>query len=705
AETTHGWMQWRKRNGGNLREALANVSLIEAADERQEALAIALVLREALEHQTATAALVTPDRALSRRVRAELMRWNIAIDDSAGDPLALTQAGNLATLALAAAQPAAAPSALQALLDHDAISLGYERGEFIRLRMLASLALFRGLHADISNPAATIAAARSLAEDAHAHTSRKRIAADDWPAMQDLLERLRSALAPLRAISTAIPLTDWMRAHEAVLNELIRPADTSDMEPAGASEDMQALRELFAGFHRTPQQDLPCMSADYASILATLMRETIVRGPLRAHPRLKILGLLEARLLEADVTVLGGLAETIWPPAARTNALLNRQMRAQLGLSSPERRTGQTAHDFVQAMGARRVVLSHARKTGGSPASPSRFLLRLAALAGETAWQECKTRGKNWLDLAGHLDTPERLTLISHPLPRPALALRPQKLSVTAIETWRRDPYSIYAEYILKLTPLDDIDLEEGAAAVGTMLHAALAEFHREFPSGPLPPHAIERLHEYAHHAFAPLFVEPDFEIFKWPRWRKALADFVQWDRERRESNARIFAEIRGELQLPLSDGAFFTLTARADRIEHSPDGSVAVCDYKTGSPPSARQVQSGLSPQLTLEAIMVRDGAFQQIAKAARVDEILYLKISGSGNFEAKDPSQGKEKFNIGEVASKHELGLRELAFQFRDEQTPYLARPVAQFAGRWLRYDHLSRYKEWSAIDGGEE
>jgi ATP-dependent helicase/nuclease subunit B len=118
----------------------------------------------------------------------------------------------------------------------------------------------------------------------------------------------------------------------------------------------------------------------YGLFFAAVAREIILREATRAHPRLQILGLLEARLIDVDVILLGGLDETVWPPQARTDAFLNRPMRAALGLSPPERKLGQTAHDFAQAMGKGKVILSRARKRDGAPVVASRLLQRMAAL-------------------------------------------------------------------------------------------------------------------------------------------------------------------------------------------------------------------------------------------------------------------------------------------------------------------------------------
>src|SRR5262249_21326529 len=89
-----------------------------ARDRAEEARAIALAMRETLEQPDRTAALVTPDRGLARRVAAELGRWRIAVDDSAGLPVLETLPARFVRLLLETAQSDFAPIPLLGLLKH-----------------------------------------------------------------------------------------------------------------------------------------------------------------------------------------------------------------------------------------------------------------------------------------------------------------------------------------------------------------------------------------------------------------------------------------------------------------------------------------------------------------------------------------------------------------------------------------------------------
>ncbi|HTZ68250.1 MAG TPA: PD-(D/E)XK nuclease family protein, partial [Roseiarcus sp.] len=416
------------------------------------------------------------------------------------------------------------------------------------------------------------------------------------------------------------------------------------------------------------------------------------------HPRLMILGLLEARLLSFNCVLLAGLDETVWPPAVETDAFLNRPMRAALGLSAPERRIGQTAHDFVAALGAGEAILSRAKKRSGEPTVASRFLQRMAAAAGAEAMKAPEARGECYLALARALDRPAGLEPQRRPAPRPPVELRPKGLSVTRIETLRRDPYAIYAEYILRLKALEGVERGIDPRETGMAWHAALQEFVEAYPSGALPANARERLLAIARACFAPLRDDPAFALH-WPNIEKGLDFFLAFEREARGAVAQIWVERQGAIAVPLAGGEPFKLSARADRIDVLHSGGVRLIDYKSGAPPSAKEVKAGFSPQLTLEAAMLRQGGFEGLP-SLDAEEAIYLKLGGAQGGEEKHA--GGKGENIGELAEQHFAGLQMLLGAFACEETPYLSRPFPKFAPRFSDYDHLARVKEWSATAG---
>lgn len=698
AESTDDWRLYRNATDpADIDAALAGVSVIEAADEREEALALAIAMREVLETPRETAALITADRKLARRVHAELKRWGIDAADTAGEPLSARLPGSLALLLLDCATNKMAAGGLTALFAHPLFRLGYAREEIAGLGTLAEIGLLRSSCA--AGPLAQrfggdwpalIAAAKHELEDRYAHEAKKRISAEEWTRLDALMARLGSLLAPLMTMSEGATLPQWVAAHSAAIEKATASGE-DDIDP----EDQQTLDDLFEALSQNAPQELTLNIESYGQFFARLAQEAVIRDAGQAaHPRIQILGLLEARLIDADVVLLGALEEAIWPPNARSDAFLNRPMREALGLTPPERRLGQTAHDFTQAMGKRKVILSRARKRDGTPAVPSRFLQRMAALGGKE-WQACRASGDFYCALAREIDRPAReAARCERPQPKPALGMRPKKLSVTEIETLRRDPYAIYAAKILRLKEFDPLGGSFGAAERGTAIHAALARFVERHPSGPLPLGAQDELRALLREALGAQLLDPAFAALGWPRADEMIANYLGFEAKRRERIARIEVEKSGELEIELADGSRFHLKARADRIEWNSDGSVTLVDYKTGGVPKAEEISKGFAPQLTLEAAMAKRGAFGPGAVSETI-KASYLKLGGADG--------GKETPADAGLAEEHYRGLIDLLNQFRDEATAYPPRPYPKFAKRYSAYEHLARVKEWSR--GSEE
>ncbi|MDQ6867181.1 MAG: double-strand break repair protein AddB [Pseudomonadota bacterium] len=709
AESTDEWIDYRAGMNAPLRDAaLQGVSLIEAADEREEALALAMAMRHVLETPCETAALVTPDRNLARRVRTELLRWGVDAEDSAGEPLSTSPIGALARLAIACAASKMEVADLAALLTHPLLRLGLSIEDVARRAALLETGLLRSASAAgclaeriVGEPSALIAAARDEADSTFAHPAKKRISAEEWASLEDLLFRLGAQFAPLLNLRGELTLDRWAGAHRDTIEAIVGSED-EDVD----REDREALDALFDELIQNVPDHMNFDVESYGLFFAAVAREIILRGAKRAHPRLQILGLLEARLIDVDVMLLGGLNETVWPPQARTDAFLNRPMRAALGLTPPERKLGQTAHDFAQAMGKGKVILSRARKRGGAPVVASRFLQRMAAL-GDAAWQACRERGDYYLRLARAIDRPAVVAAPSdRPLPRPPVELRPKRLSVTQIETLRRDPYALYAEKILRLKELDPLGGALGASEFGSAIHVALERFVDGHPVGPLPLDAREKLRALLREELAAQLQDADFAALKWPRLEKTIDFYLGFEARRRDRIKAIKTELKGNLDVPLDDGSIFTLTARADRIELNTDGTVTLVDYKTGTPPGPNEIFVGFAPQLTLEAAMCLRGAFD-LGAAVTSAEAVYLKLGGLLGGEEKPLDFAKAKANVTkksflDLAEDHFYGLVELLDQFRDPATAYPPRPFPKFAKRYNAYDHLARVKEWSL--GGE-
>jgi ATP-dependent helicase/nuclease subunit B len=696
ADSTEQWREYRARRGATFSSALEGVSVIEAPDERLEALTLALFMRRALETPNRAAALITPDRTIARRVSAELARFDVEIDDSGGEPLGVTSIGALARLLAAIAPHGASAVEVAALLAHPLATFGLMREHVAKLAPLVEIAVLRVVADGSASWAARADGARALAADVHAFPAATRLADDDWRAIQDLLARLDAALRPMTKPPREALLSARVEALRVSLEAVTAlPGECEAIASSGMEEFLALLDQL-----ENAKAPLDFDASSFAIFLDALLFETKVRGPRRAHPRLKILGPLEARLIDADLVLLAGLDEGVWPPQTDAGAFLNRSMRAALNLSPPERRIGQSAHDFAMAFGAREVVISRAVKRGGSPTVASRFVTRLDALAGE-AFTACKTRGAAMLDIAIALDQPPSIKGCERPEPRPPVELRPTRLSVTRVETLRRDPYAIYAERILKLVPLAPLGDERGAREMGTAIHEALAAFVQSHPHGPLPDDAREALLALAREKLEIFLSDSDFEAFKWPRVEAGLDDALAFEMARRALGVEIHVEENGAWSFELADGSMFRLTGVADRIEVNGDGTATVFDYKTGAPPSNKQVLTGFAPQLTLEAAMIAAGAFKMVGRR-ETHGAAYVPIGGAGAGELlwvkpKDMS-------FGDLVADHKSQLLTLLNQFRNPKRSYPSRPYVAFASRHGDYDHLARVKEWSRAGVGE-
>jgi ATP-dependent helicase/nuclease subunit B len=698
AESTDNW---RNRDTSlaapNVAAALDGVSVIVADNETEEALALAIAMREVLETPAKTAALITPDRSIALRVSAELARWGIEVEDSAGRTLAQSEAGVLARLVLGAATDLT-PLSAQALIAHPATRLGRLRADLDRTARALELGVFRAAPLrSLDDLDRAFAQARVGAEDPHAHPATRSIDETERSAAERLARDLAEALSPLRGIGWSSPLSQCLGAHRTALEAILAGPEAEQSEPDG----LDALSELFDEWSEAATEGFPCAIGEYAALFDAALAGMRAPPALGGHPRLKILGLLEARLIPFDRVLLAGLDERVWPPAVETDAFLNRPMRAELGLSAPERRIGQTAHDFVSGLGAREAVITRSKKRGGEPMVASRFLLRISAAAGARVFEAAERRGGVYLAYARALDEPVAIAPVRRPEPRPPVELRPRSLSVTRVETLRRDPYAIYAERILGLKPLPPIEREPGQREVGEAWHGALQDFAERYSSGPLPPEARADLLRFARTRFAALLEEPAFGGVMWPNIEKAIDFVLDFERERRDDIARIWIERQGEIVFMLHDGTPFKLTARADRIDVMRSSAATLIDYKSGTPPGVKEVKVGFAPQLTLEAAILARGGFEGV-EAQTLAEALYLKLGGKDGGQAR-PAAGGE--NVAKLAEKHFFDLKALLDQFSDPDTPYLSRPFPKFASRFSDYDHLARVKEWGAArDDGD-
>ena len=687
--------RWAERLPAAARDAaLENLAVIEAANAEEEAAAIAVALREAVE-QDKTAALVTPDRALARRVVAALGRWNIAADDSGGDALPDTEAGVFARLTAQAALGGLEPVTLLALMKHARFRLGAALGTHGTAIAALELAVLRGPRPQPGTKglAHALTTFRANKDTLHGSDPRKKLRDADLDAAQALVERLCAALARFEGVAGTQTFSAFAALHADAVRAL--SADDAGVEAAFAGEDGVKLFEAFAEIAEQ-RVDLRAAPGDYTDLFEAAIADKVCRRAGRPGARVRILGTIEARLIHVDRIVLGALVEGVWPPETRSDPWLSRPMRLELGLDLPERRIGLSAHDFAQLVGMPEVILTRAAKLGGAPTVASRFTQRLAAVAGETPWNDVLQRGARYVAWARALDHAEKITPAKRPRPVPPLDVRPTRLSVTEIEHWLRDPYTIYAKHILDLRPIDAVDTPPGARDRGTVIHGAIGEFTEKY-AAELPADPLDALLALGEKHFAPLRDFPEARAFWWPRFVRIARWFVAWETSRRANATTLFAEIKGELKIPFGERTF-RLGTRADRIELLADGSYAILDYKTGSTPTEKQVRTGLSPQLTLEGAILRAGAFKDVP-AGSLSQFAYVSVRGREPAGEQKPIEFTDGLTADQHADKALAKLKGIIERFADEATPYRSLVSPMWKTRYGDYDHLARVKEWSA------
>lgn len=687
AATTEAWRSLATGAGPGLdAAAFDGLRRVDAPSPREEAGAIALLLREVLETPARTAALVTPDRGLARRVASELDRWRVAVDDSAGQPLAGTAPAAFLRLVADLAAEQAAPVPLLAALKHPLAAGGRSREVFLRLVRRLERRVLRG-----PRPAPGIDGLRRAVAGLDEKLAEERAGLTAW------LDDLEARLGPLLALTAApsVPAAEIAAAHARAAEALAADDRDSGADRLWRGDAGEALARLFDEL----RDALPVLGdiagRSWPGLFEALLEGRAVRPRWGAHPRLHILGALEARLQRFDRVILGGLNEATWPAEPVPDPWMSRPMRRDFGLPALERRIGQAAHDVTMALGGGDVVLTRSTRVEGTPAVPSRWLLRLDTVA-RALRAEALVR-PDPVPAAWHaaLDRPATVQPGSPPLPRPPVAVRPRRLSVTRIETWLRDPYSIYARSILKLKKLDDLDTDPSAAERGNAIHKALDAFVSAYPRD-LPPEPLARLLEFGRKAFAEHLGRPGVQAFWWPRFERVAAWFVETERDRRRTLSATATEQDGRLEIE-GPGGPFLVTGVADRIDRLADGSYTIVDYKTGGHPSKADLRGGAAPQLPLEALMLARGGFPGLPPGP-VSSLAYWRVGGG------DPPGRIDEVadGVADLVAEAEAGLRELVATFDDPATPYHSVPDAARRPRFNDYEHLARIGEWAA---GEE
>ncbi|HAF40398.1 MAG TPA: double-strand break repair protein AddB [Sphingobium sp.] len=657
--------------------SLAGVEALEVATPGEEAQAIAIALREAVETPERTAALVTPDRQLATRVSAHLRRWGIVADDSAGQPLSRLPPGTLLIAMAEAVAERFAPVALLTLLKHPLVMRGDAR--------LAWLEGVRGLDLLLRGPrpqAGLVGIDLMLAArgpDDRDRRLREAVRAW-WPEARSLLEPLEEGA---RIASDLAGQLAMIRTQASALS--------GDMVWSGhqghAAADILAEMEAFAS-EGPRQADIRALPL----LLEQMLGGVAVRPPQGGHPRVAILGLIEAQLAQADLMILGGLNEGTWPGLPAPDPWLAPRLRRELGLPGLESRIGLAAHDFASALGAPNVLITRARRGSGGPAVASRFWLRLKAMAG-AQW---KTADRYAL-LARAIDRPGSHRPERRPAPVPPLAVRPRVIPVTDVDRLKADPYAFYARRILRLARLDPVDADAGPAWRGTAVHDILQRWAEEKRFDPADLEARARA----------MFERPDVHPLLRALWQPRLIEAIRWiaaevARDKSEGRTIVAVEQEGRAEV-----AGVTLMGKADRIDRLPGGRIGIIDYKTGKPPSARQVKAGFALQLGLLGVIAELGGFDGLGPAPSAGDFEYWSLAKKGDQfgyrESPVEPLGKRDKIVTDAFTAHAHEQFEgVASDYLLGSAPFRAEINPEVAN-YGDYDQLMRLEEWYGRDDG--
>lgn len=672
APVTDQW-QAEGKNFKNIDIATRDLTLIETRTPREEALAIAVVLRKSVEDGVPIA-LVTPDRNLTRQVAAALDRWRVEPDDSAGRPLALSAPGRFLRQTAQLLCDETSAEHLLALLKHPLThSTKGTRGDHLRWTRDLELQVLRGRYAPPNAKAIT-----DWAEKFEDEPARKDWA--DWVCKTFLHQRL----------SGDHELADLTAAHVSLSERIARGCSDGQTGELWEKQAGRSALETVTNLAENAQYGGSITASAYRDLFVSILNNGVVRDPITPHPGVMFWGTLEARVQGADRVILAGLNDGTWPELPGADPWLNRKMRMDAGLLLPERRIGLSAHDFQQAIATKEVFLTRSTRNEDSETIPSRWLNRICNLLGgmsedgKAALAEMRKRGAKWADLASQLDAPvQPIPAEPRPSPAPPVSARPNALSVTAVTKLIRDPYAIYADKVLHLRPLESVHQTADARIRGTVLHSVFERYVEQTTEIFDLQQEVERLHQIAVEVLEEHVPWPATRILWLARITRVAKWFVTEELERRATSQNIGNEVWGET---IFEQVGFTLRAKADRIDQKADGSLHIYDYKSGTPPTEK-MQKSYDKQLLLEAVIANLGGFRDISQ----------HFTSSASYIGLTPQKTSTKDLTLDEIETIQAEFLELIRAYHNPEQGFTARRAVHMQRFDGDYDHLARFGEW--------
>ena len=676
-----GWA-WHELNECGLTGDDAPIELYECDTPQEEAFVVALALRRVLEDPHATAALVTPDRALAARVAAVCRRWGIDINDSAGESLSATPVGSFLTSCLRACIENFRPAALLDFCKHD-LCAPPEYPLFGQRTETADKMLLRGLWGQGGL-------------DEYFRKCDELSCLDTKKMLHQWIVFLQQNFTPL----TSLAIDKKIASGEEWCKVLVKTAESFCPASTLWSDDDGEVAAVFTQEFNHSAAFADIFTAhDFFSIFTHAMSDCSVRPRYGLHPRLSVLGQLEGRLVEANTVILSGLNEGTWPPSPSPDPWMSRPMRQRFGLPSPERSIALAAHDFAQNLCARNVIITRSLRKEGAPTVPARWIQRLDTVIQALNIPPHTIRSGAMRSFSQAMDKPHKIIPLERPCPVPPVDVRPRRLSVTKIERLMKDPYAVYASEILRLNPLTPLEQPLDAALRGDLLHKILESFcalkDAEITADSFL--AITRRH-------MEIFSIPTEIRALWEPRMMRIGEFtVQTLLDWRKEYPFSFAEAKGVWEFA-TKGGLFSVTARADRLDIDKTGQgAAIIDYKSGGNFSAEKMKKGFHPQLPLEAVIMEAGGFTPSGPRA-VTSLCYWLVNGTGE-NGGSLVRLADGPTLRETIINAKEGVLALVEKFYSENMAYYAVPRPDFAPAFNAYEHLERIREWTAPDEKED
>lgn len=661
AATTDKWRNLTSEKISPL--AVKGLNLINCRDSGEEALTVAAIMRHNLETPEKTTALITEDRNFARRVSNELLRWNIQADDSAGIPLIQTPQGIFLRLIAQTCDSDFEPLSLLSLYKHPFTCAGIGNS-VVRTKI------------------------RDYEKNILRNRKKRNMKDTDFISEQ---KKLFAEFSNLMCQPQA-NFKNLLEAHIRLAEVLAARPDKSGADILWAGEAGETAASLLSGLLEAAETLGSVPQGQYSDLFEALLSGTMVRSKYGSHPRLRILGPIEARLCSFDTVIISGMNEGTMPGSASSGAWMSRPMRKDFGFPLPEKAIGVLAHDFCEMICSKEVYLTRSERVQGTPMVKSRWWMRLETVLKAAGFNPAALQSSPYLEWSRQFNRTDKIIPIAPPCPKPPLSARPRELWTGDIEKLIYDPYTIYASKILKLRKCDKIIPPLDAVDLGIVVHEILENFYKSYPRE-LPKNAEEILLLLSAEAFDKNGINGEVRAFWWPRMQKIIKWILENEKNNHLEVAKTFCEIKGTITFR-SAGGTFTLGAKADRIDKNKDGSLSIIDYKTGQAHSAKEISVGYAPQLPIEGIIAEQGGFDGIP-AATVQKLSYWLLGHKSVCIDK---------NTKDVLNNNFCIIQKLINIFDNENTGYITKPHPKYILNHSDYRHLSRSDEWEINNNDE-